>query len=192
MIDLQLRSPVYYSPRLYELVIRLMHSRDRYKKIAQLVGARKVLELGCGTGGMAEHFNGNYLGIDLNERFVNYGKRKGRNVQIADIHDFNKFDCEVLLVCDLLHHLPHHGNFLASLIDSGKEVIVSEPFKQFPNILDPVFAALDSDGINDLGKVKWFGQDMLVQEFKSKKADEIIEMKNNVVAVFNKKGSSNL
>ncbi|VVB65369.1 Trans-aconitate 2-methyltransferase [Candidatus Gugararchaeum adminiculabundum] len=180
-------SPVYHSPRLYELTIRLMHSKDRYAKLAGLAGTRKVLELGCGTGQMSKYFNGNYLGIDLNKRFVNYGRRRGRNLQVADIHDFNKFDCEVILVCDLLHHLPHHKEFLRALITSGKEIIVSEPFKQFPSILDPLFAALDGDGINDLGKVKWFGKDMLMQEFREKNADEIIEMKNNIIAVFNKK-----
>jgi len=178
---------LYYSPKLYELVIPMLHPRGRYAKIAELVGERKVLELGCGTGGMADHFNGNYTGIDLNEDFVNYGKRRGRNLAVADIGDFDKFDCEVLLVCDLLHHLPHHGKFLERLIGSGKEVIVSEPFRRFPSFLDPVVAALDSDGINDQGKVRWFEHGTLLQEFSSKRADEIIGLDSSVIAIFNRK-----
>ena len=76
-----------------------------------LAGVRRVLDVGCGPGTNTHHFAGvDYLGIDLNERYVDYARRlTGRDFEVADATEFTvdageRFD--FVLINSFLHHIP--------------------------------------------------------------------------------------
>jgi SAM-dependent methyltransferase len=92
--------------------------------------ARRVLDVGCGPGTNAGHFtHTDYLGIDLNERYVQDARRRyNRRFIAADVTRYRvlaheRFD--FVLVNSLLHHLDDPStrqllNHLAELLtDDG-------------------------------------------------------------------------
>lgn len=76
-----------------------------------LTKVRRVLDVGCGPGTNAHHFAGvDYLGIDVNERYVEYARRHhAREFAVADATEFTvgpgeHFD--FVLINSFLHHIP--------------------------------------------------------------------------------------
>jgi SAM-dependent methyltransferase len=76
--------------------------------------ARSVLDVGCGPGTNTGSFKGvsEYLGVDLDERYVEYARqRHGREFRVADvtsdIPSSSKFD--LILMNSLMHHLDDAG-----------------------------------------------------------------------------------
>ncbi len=48
-----------------------------------------LLDLACGDGGLADHLRGlRYLGVDASREMVEAAKRRGRNVVLADLNDY--------------------------------------------------------------------------------------------------------
>ena len=182
---LKLKSPLYYSPRLFEFIIGMMHPRSRYEKIAELAGKESILELGCGTGLLNDYVEGEYLGVDLNKRFIEYAKKRGRNVKLKDIQEIGSMTQSVIVLVDILHHLPNHKKFLEKMLKSGKKVIVCEPFDSH-SLLTPIASILDWDGVNNSSHA-WFDKKGLKQFYKSKGATEIIENGGSITAVFKRK-----
>jgi ubiquinone/menaquinone biosynthesis C-methylase UbiE len=83
---------------------------------------RRVLDVGCGPGTNAHHFqNSEYLGIDLNEQYIESAKRRyGNHFIAADAAEFvakpsERFD--FILINSFLHHLdtPTTQRILANL-----------------------------------------------------------------------------
>jgi SAM-dependent methyltransferase len=75
---------------------------------------RRVLDVGCGPGTNTHHFAGvDYLGIDLNEAYVDYARRlHGRDFEVADATEFEvpageRFD--FVLINSFLHHIDDDG-----------------------------------------------------------------------------------
>jgi len=71
---------------------------------------RRVLDVGCGPGTNTAHFaHADYLGIDLNQRYVESARRRhGRDFVVADVRNYRcaegeKFD--FILASSFLHHL---------------------------------------------------------------------------------------
>jgi len=187
-----MRSPMYYSPAVYEFFIQRMHSSERYEHISRLVGERTVLELGCGTGILQDKLERtkSYMGIDLNEKFVEHGRRNGRNVRLMDINSYDPKEedgWEVVVLIDVLHHLPYYEKLLGRLLRSGKEVVVCEPFHSLPGFLTPFLFIVDSDGINDIRKVRWHKKESLLEFVREMGAHEVVLLNDSVIAVFNKK-----
>jgi SAM-dependent methyltransferase len=72
--------------------------------------ARRVLDVGCGPGTNAPHFEGaDYLGVDINPAYIeNARKRFGRRFLAVDVTEYSaqdegKFD--FIFVNSLLHHI---------------------------------------------------------------------------------------
>jgi SAM-dependent methyltransferase len=53
-----------------------------------LLDTRCVLDIGCGTGNMADWFR-NYIGITSNPQEVEVGKARGRDIRLCDAHDLS-------------------------------------------------------------------------------------------------------
>jgi trans-aconitate methyltransferase len=75
-----------------------------------LTQVRRVLDVGCGPGTNTASFpDCDYHGIDCNEKYVEYARRKySRSFQIADVRAFSIPDggpFDFILVNSLLHHL---------------------------------------------------------------------------------------
>jgi len=73
---------------------------------------QNVLDVGCGPGTNAAHFgNVDYLGLDLNPRYIQRARRKyRRDFEVADVTTYafeRKFD--LVLMNSLLHHLDESG-----------------------------------------------------------------------------------
>jgi len=97
---------------------------------------RRVLDVGCGPGTNAAHFEGTeYTGIDVNERYVEYARgRYGREFVVADATDFTvppgeRFD--FVLVNSFLHHIPDEAvrrllSHLGSVLTSDGHIHVLE------------------------------------------------------------------
>ena len=80
----------------------------RHNDLSQV---RRALDVGCGPGTNTRHFASvDYLGIDINERYVGYARsRYGRDFLAADATEFTvpegeRFD--FVLINSFLHHIP--------------------------------------------------------------------------------------
>lgn len=100
------------------LAYRLWQAPFAEQKLAPVLGdiraARRVLDVGCGPGTNTPHFaHADYLGIDLNEQYVEDARRRYRREFVAaDVTTYRvptdeRFD--LILVNSLLHHLDTAG-----------------------------------------------------------------------------------
>jgi len=186
----------YFSPRFYEFVLSIVHGKNferRYKVISRKIGKRKkVLEVGCGTCELSKFIDesNTYYGLDLNRKFMDYGKgkREGINLIHGNIFELKKYPkADVIVAVDLLHHIfPKHEFLLRNLLRKSKEIIVCEPFGE---TMAPYF---DFDGVNPnsskRGPLGWKGKfktkKNLVDFFKSNGAKETIKIGKDIIAVF--------
>ncbi len=72
---------------------------------------RRVLDVGCGPGTNAQRFaDADYVGIDINERYLAIARSKGRgsfiraDLATAELSSLGTFD--TVLINSFLHHLP--------------------------------------------------------------------------------------
>jgi SAM-dependent methyltransferase len=196
-------SIVYRFPRLYDSLVGLIHGQDlkkRYQIIGDQIGDNKrVFEIGCGTAMIVPflHDNCTYEGWDLNENFIIYCKRKGLNVSLKNIFDFDDYpDSDIILICDLLHHLvPNHEELLTTIKtkEKTKKIIVSEPARSFkPKKIFKPFISLghriagDFDGINHPDRIlEWdYGEDELRNFFQRLGCTQTINVGWDMIAVF--------
>src|SRR5262249_13376759 len=70
-----------------------------------------VLDLGCGCGGFAQAVPGDYVGIDLNPRYIAFARRRFGTprrrflcMNLADLDGKQSFDKAIM--ASILHHLP--------------------------------------------------------------------------------------
>lgn len=184
------RSLLYRSAWLYNAVTRRLYDQDtKFKTIASLIGKgpKQVLDLPCGTGYLMRFLDPliEYEGVDLNHRFLKRIKNKEfkkRNIKLKhvtlskkNIFDFRHYEGEkkdVIVICDILHHIyPHHIDLIKIAQKISQKIIVCEPFVIKPQEINardrlfrivifigkylpkPViklvdFLFLDNDGIN--------------------------------------------
>ena len=155
----------YHFPRLYELTLKFLHGenlRKRYEYIVKNIEENSnVLDVGCGTGFLGKLIfkKCNYIGIDLNEKFLNFASARGLKVFKCNVFNFKKHskNIDTIVACDILHHIyPKHKILLEEIGKNAKKVIVCEPYaceekdkthfsEKFIVVLD---AVLDADGIN--------------------------------------------
>jgi len=66
----------------------------------------KVLDVGCGTGNAADFYK-EYIGVTLNQKEMEVGRDRGREIYIMDAHDMNAFEknkFDSFLMWDSLEH----------------------------------------------------------------------------------------
>ncbi len=184
-----MKSPLYMSPFIYESLVPLKHRElfaDRVALLYRLLNGKKVVELGCGTGHNSDFLDCDYHGFDMNQAFIDYGKRKKRRVDVGNAFDVPLEDYELILIVDVLHHLPDHPDLLKKALDTGKELVVCEPFDhEFSNgVVEFIYTHLnrwiDSDGINP--PIKWYKKDDLKSFFKVGGNCDLYEIGEDVIA----------
>ena len=138
------RSLAYRSGFVYNwLTKRLYDQKKKFLTIGKLIGENKtVLDLPCGTGYLTRflHPTTNYIGIDLNHRFLKKIKLdflKGRasvskiTIKQGDIFDYNNYPNEKLdaiVFCDILHHIyGKHIDIVENAKKSTNKIIICEP-----------------------------------------------------------------
>lgn len=188
-----IKSPLYWSGSVYHAGIWLMHGTSldrRYRYIAGQVGD-SVVDVGCGTGVLANYIPGEkkYLGIDLNERFLKYARKKGRNVMMQNALTFDRYsEYDACVIMDLLHHInPRHEEFLERVMrDVRKRVIICEPFDVTGRspIMKSIVRLIDSDGTNVTEE--WMDKRTLYEFYKSFGPKSVVEMGKAMIAVYDK------
>jgi SAM-dependent methyltransferase len=181
---------MYHSPRMYEFMIKLAHRKTfdaRIRTIMGFIGNTDVLELGCGTATIETYLpKGTYLGVDMNERFVRYAQKQGRNAVWGDINHFkNYITCDVtVLLMDILHHIPNYGELVNELLKQNiRQIIICEPYDlpesriHSSKLLNRLF---DADGINS--QVKWLNKTELLSFYKAYHASDVVELSDSIIA----------
>ena len=117
-----------------------------------LEGAPRVLDIGCGIGQYASLTTGEYVGVDLNRRYVEHARRRRGNER----HDFRCVDAaelvaegerfELVLMVDFLHHV--RDETAESVLGTARQltserVVVLEPVTEQHNRLGRWF--IDND-----------------------------------------------
>lgn len=93
------------------------------KKIHSFIGdinIKNILEVGSGPGGILKYFedkkNSNVLGIDLDQRYLDYGIKNNLKLINSTVESFssnNKYD--LIIVCHVLEHLKNPISLLEQL-----------------------------------------------------------------------------
>lgn len=181
---------MYIHPRIYDTFIRVLYF-DGLKILKKIVGMKKsVFEAACGYGRLQKYIDPSctYTGIDLNEKFIAFGRKKNRNIHVGHVLDVNQYrDSDVILLADILHHLTLKDarKLLAIAASFAREkILIIEPAfvrigaknNFFSRIIGRIMKWLDADGINEIEK--WLSRDEYDAFFKSlKESNNIKEMR---------------
>ncbi|HJO01305.1 MAG: class I SAM-dependent methyltransferase [Candidatus Woesearchaeota archaeon] len=172
------RAYIFRNPWLYSLSIRLLHF-DGFKKIKDIIGKEKnVFEPACGFGRLQRYLydSCSYSGIDLNEIFINFGKKRGLDIRIGNVlEETNYIKSDIIILCDILHHLTkdkiQEVVSIATKFAKEKIVIMEPTFVGlasgkgfFSRLAAKVFARVDFDGINNIEH--WFTRQDYQKLFK--------------------------
>ena len=123
---------------LYRRRIRLMREWNL------LAGNPSVLDVGCGIGSYARITEGRYVGVDLDEAYIAYARKRHRRPnQSFECMDAGALEAtnetfDLVLVIDLLHHLPDDRASrlleVAGRLTTGR-VLCLEPISDQPKAL---------------------------------------------------------
>ncbi|HWF52387.1 MAG TPA: class I SAM-dependent methyltransferase [Solirubrobacteraceae bacterium] len=149
-------SLVYRSARGYELLMRVLYGRHyaaRMRAVAEQVppGA-SVLELCCGPGTLYRRYlsarAGAYIGVDVNQGFVEALRRRGvdaRRIDLADPSGPLPAADVAIMQASLYHFLPDAAAIVDRMLAAARDrVIVSEPVRNL--------ATSDLPGVALLGR----------------------------------------
>ncbi len=145
-------SLIYRSSQGYELLMRALYGRhyqDRMRVVAEQVpqGA-SVLELCCGPGTLYFRYlkDHPYIGLDVNEGFVERLKNRGvdaRRVDLASSDEPLPTTDVALIQASLYHFLPHAEAIVDRMLAAAQlRVIVSEPIRNLSSSRAPVIGSL--------------------------------------------------
>ena len=127
--------------------IRLERRAEYIISQFEITGTKEILEIGCGMGIMANMMatktNGNVLGIDLCQPFIESAKKEFNHPNLSfGVMDFNKPEdflhrkFDYIVGNGILHHLYHHLDEalvnIKKLLKPGGKMIFLEP-----NIYNP-------------------------------------------------------
>lgn len=115
------------SPTFYESLLQTPLEKTVVFEVIKTVfsfiksGRKKILDVGCGTGILAEHcmaLSGShdftYTGIDVNQAFINYARQRttfSRNFSFI-ARDFLSYESkqkyDIVALCGVYHHIPDY------------------------------------------------------------------------------------
>jgi SAM-dependent methyltransferase len=134
-------SLVYRSAVGYELLMRVLYGRhyaERMRSVAsQVPDGASVLELCCGPGTLYRRYlrrrAGAYIGIDVNEGFVEALRRRGVDARRMDLADEDQplpVADVAIMQASLYHFLPDAAAIVDRMLAAARDrVIISEPVR---------------------------------------------------------------
>ena len=147
-------SLIYRSASIYELAMRLLYGRhyaSRYQAISDLIKpGSSVLDLCCGPALLYRHLKSKdveYLGLDINARFVDQLNRRGGNGQVWDLRSEQPLPRSdyVIMQASLYHFLPDASPVVNRMLRAARnQVIIAEPVRNLAT--------------SDSRLLSWFGQ----------------------------------
>lgn len=195
---------MYHYPVIYNLILKLSLGEvleRRYEIIAREIGKNKsVIDVGCGYGILAGFLDNTcrYKGIDLNEKFVNCARKKGLDIAFGNVLDKkNYFDCDVTVICDLLHHIiPNDKKLIEICKNKSKRIIICETFTK-DKFLNKVYDKFrrnklirsligDADGINTYENMKgWYAKTKndVIELLKGYGAKRTINIGSDIIGI---------
>jgi len=105
--------------------LTLNHS-SRHAMIASLC-LGKVLDIGCGTGNLADYFFGDYTGLDISDVAIENAKkirRKDASFFVRDCSDLSNFDLssfDTIILSEFLEHLESDDKIFNAIPKSAKK-----------------------------------------------------------------------
>lgn len=147
-------SLVYRSAHGYELLMRVLYGRhyaERMGAVAEQVpGGASVLELCCGPGTLYRRYlrrrAGAYIGVDINERFVEALRRRGidaRRMDLATLREPLPVADVAIMQASLYHFLPDAAAIIDRMLAAARDrVIISEPVRNLATSALPGIALL--------------------------------------------------
>jgi len=184
-----MKSIFYRYPLLYDLGIQFIYFNG-LKILKDIVGRRKsVFEPGCGYGRMKKYLYSdcNYSGVDLNETFIEYGKKRNRDISVGNALNERLYrESDAILLCDIIHHLNGQKHDLVSIAVkfAREKVVIVEPLfvdlatrgNAFSRAIGKFMAVMDADGFNEIDQ--WLSKDEYKELFQSiKELHNIKKMK---------------
>ncbi len=134
-----MRSLIYWHPLLYQMTIRLLygrHYRARYAELATRIAAgSNVVDLCCGDCRLfTQELRGvvkTYLGLDLNQGFVQWATRRGIPAQVWDFRVDPVPTADVIVLQGSLYQaIPLHGELLHRMLRAARQtVLIAEPVR---------------------------------------------------------------
>jgi SAM-dependent methyltransferase len=131
--------------------MRLLYGRyyeDRYIALAKLIPAgSSVLDLCCGPGVLYTRYlkgkSASYVGLDINERFIEGLKSQGGTGIVMDLRDdkpLPKADY-IVMQASLYHFIPNESRIVARMLKSAsRRVIIAEPIQNLTSSSNPLLA----------------------------------------------------
>ena len=184
-----MKSIFFKYPALYEFSIRFLYF-DGLKIVKDIIGPKKtVFEPACGYGRMVKYLypDCSYSGIDLNEKFVEYGRKKNIDIKLGNALDKSHYQrSDTILLCDILHHLKL--NDIRKLVSIAvqyavEKIVIIEPLfvsiaaknNIFSRAIGKFMARIDDDGYNKIER--WMSKSEYKELFQSlKESNGIKEM----------------
>ena len=189
-----MRSPLYWHPLFYRTTMKILlrisghNLEEEYKEIAKEVGTFSVVDLCCGDCYFKKFIpNNTYTGIDFNETFIKWARKKGIDAKRKDVlkETMPSADCIVMLA-SLYHFLPvNQEKVLRKMLASAKKkVIISEPVQNLHSNSKSIVNFLTNPGGDYTGQR--FSKEQLISLYKKFNASKIIYRGRNVIGVFEK------
>ena len=192
-----MKSPIYWHPKLYSIVIRIIEGKDfkrRYDRIKEEVKDFNVLDLGCADCYLSNLIKREkYYGIDINKKFIAYSKKKGIKAEVLDIRKNNIPPSECIILSNILHQVyPHHEEILKKCLkSSSKKVIIAEHLNHMASSKNHLISYL-ARILNDPGYRtvrKRLDKEELFEIYKKFNVSKLEVFGNISIAVFNKSNS---
>lgn len=134
------QSLIYNNIFVYRLLMNVLYLgkyNRRFERIIKIIknsNSTNIIELCFGDTYIAEYCKKNdihWTGYDLNESFVNRAKKLNHNAILKDITSIDQFNkCDTSIIIGSLYHFKEEAiSIIRKMIQSSKQVIISEPIK---------------------------------------------------------------
>src|ERR1041385_4626135 len=138
---------------MYELAMVLIYGRHypgRYRALDELIpGNSSVLDLCCGPALLYHRYlrakSVNYIGLDINEKFVNRLRKRGADGRVWDLRSDDQFPAAdyVLMHASLYHFLPEPKPIVDRMLGAARrQVIIAEPVRNLTDSDSRIVSAL--------------------------------------------------